>query len=62
MDYKVKQILFLILAIIAAVIIVNFILWLIPIILIGLIAYAIYRQLMFKRKNKDQEVIIIKKR
>ena len=53
MDANVKKTIFLILAIISSIIIVQFILWLLPLILIIWLAYTIYKSLI-KDKNRKQ--------
>lgn len=72
MGNNIKRIVFLIIAILFAVLTVNFILWLLPFILIGIIAYYIYNKLTRNRvtiikqenyksndKNQKKKIIII---
>lgn len=69
MEENIKRILFLIIAIAGAILLVHFILWLLPIILIGFLAYYIYAKLTqnkvtkikkgpYKSKNKKTRIII----
>lgn len=51
------KVIFIIIAILLALILIKFVLWLIPIILVAILAYYIYQNLV--KKNKD---IIKKKR
>lgn len=62
MNDKVREILYIALAIIIAVLLVRFIIWLLPIILIAIIAFIIYAKIKgndFKDNNKDKKKIVI---
>lgn len=59
MNDTIKNIIFIAIAIFLAIIAVKFVMWLLPIILIAIVAYIIYDRL---KKPKQEEVIIIKKK
>lgn len=53
---KVREIIYIIIATILAIIAVKFVIWLLPIILIAIVAYLIYNS-MRKKKNGNVTVI-----
>lgn len=46
----IKEIIYIVIAVLLGIFAVNFVIWLLPIILIGIVAYFIYKSM---KKNKD---------
>lgn len=60
---KIKEILYIILAILVAVILVKIAIWLLPIVVVIILAYYIYTKIIKSRvnkKNNDDRVIDVK--
>ena len=53
----VKEIIYIIIAILLGVFAVKFVIWLLPVILIGIVSYLIYKSI---KKNKDVDVSVNK--
>jgi len=59
-EYSTKSIVYVVIAIIIAILIIKFILWLLPIVAIGILAYYIYRMLNKKDGKKKIKIKVIK--
>lgn len=67
MNDKVKDILYIIFAIMIAVLLVRFIIWLLPVIFVIIIAFTIYKKLKgenYKKEdnNKKKKIVIIEEK
>lgn len=53
----VKELIYILLAVIVGVLVVKFIIWLLPVILVAVLAYLIYRSI---KKNKNNNICVDK--
>ena len=55
----IKEIIYILIAITLGILTIKFIIWLLPVILIGLCSYYIYKSIKKNKKETNQKIVII---